>query len=140
MTKKSAPGVAKAVQDFKFFEVKEAPSSLNDIRDVYKRILVDVEEKVGMTIPRFVWNTDDAEYLIDCWEKYTNTLKTVDMYSHPFHRFWLDKMIEWQSAMLWNEIRNYLYRTYLNAGDKKAETTATNLADAASLEFEKSFM
>lgn len=123
---------------FKTFSSTPLPDTMDVFISAYEDIRKGVENKTGFTIPKITWNgaAEDNPWL-NMFEKYQSTVTVQDQFEHKFYRFWLDNIVEWKAALLWNEIRNH----YLRVGDKNGggERKGTAIADEAFTQYMNTF-
>lgn len=129
----------KHVLVFKHFNKADFPTSIDEVWAKYNEVLAGVEAKSGQSIPRYTWNNPDVKHpLQERWDHFENSYTDQQFNSlYEFHRFWADRLIEFQACMLWNDIRNH----FIKLGDKNGggEKKGTSLADAAFAEFNSAY-
>lgn len=127
----------KHVLVFKYFNTAELPTSIDQVWAAYNEILASVEAKTEQTVPRYTWNNPNRKHpLQELWDHFENSYTDQQFNSlYEFHRFWADRLVEFQASMLWNDIRNH----FIKLGDKNGggEKKGTALADEAINAFNK---
>lgn len=129
----------KHVLVFKHFNKAAFPTSIDEVWAKYNEVLAGVEAKTGQSIPRYTWSNPDAKHpLQERWDHFENSYTDQQFNAlYEFHRFWADRLIEFQASMLWNDIRNH----FMKLGDKNGggEKKGTALADEAFAAFNSAY-